>query len=31
VLAGLVTALVIRDRRRHPGLTIDGQPLSGVR
>ena len=30
VLGGLVTALVVRGRRRHPRLTIDGQPLSGV-
>ena len=30
VLAGLVTALAIRERRRHPRLTIDGEPLSDV-
>ena len=30
-VAGMVTALVVRERRRHPRLTIDGKSLSGVR
>jgi hypothetical protein len=31
VLAGLIAALVICERLRHPRLTIDGKPFSGVR
>ena len=30
LLAGMVAAVVIRERRRNPRLTIDGKPLSSV-